>query len=145
MDRVEYDGPGELWISDISAVREQDTSRFDRVVTTCQDSVADNVGCSYEHYNMADGEVDMYGGKCNYAVVEQAADAVYDALVDGETVLCHCHMGQSRSVSVSIAVLGRLLDLERYEARDLVEEYRPQAHPDMDLFDYAGRYIEEHR
>lgn len=147
MNRIDYDGSGELWISSIGGAREDDTSRFDRVITVCQDSVEDNISDeqTYTHYNMSDGDYaeEMYGGSCEYELFEEAASELHEALSDDEAVLIHCHMGASRSTSVSIAALGRLLDLHRAEAYDIVERYRPQTHPERLLLEHAARYINE--
>lgn len=144
MNKIQYDGPGELWISDISDARTEDKSKFDRVITVCQDSIEDNVSSdtAYSFYCMSDGVADSYGGSSDYDIFEEVADELHDALSDGETVLIHCHVGQSRSVSVSIAALGRLLDKRRSEAYNLVRRYRPLARPEQKLFGHASTYIE---
>jgi len=136
----------QLWITDISGVREQDTSRFDRVITVCQDEVSDNVGCEYEHFNMADGPHNTgYGGEFSYDLFADAADAVYDALAGGETVLVHCHVGQNRSVAVSAAALVRFNSLSHIEALTLIQESRPIANPTETFRDHLQQYASEHR
>lgn len=150
MSLIDYDGPGELHITNITEARTMDKTDFDRVITTCQDSIEDNVSgeMEYSHYNMSDGrqEVeDKYGGSCDYELFAEAAEELYQALASEETVLIHCHAGQSRSVSVATAALGQLLDLHRSEALDLVHYYRASFHyPDMMLMDHASDYISEH-
>lgn len=150
MSHIDYDGPGELYITDITQARTMAKDSFDRVITTCQDSIEDNVSDSieYSYYCMSDGRVeveDKYGGSCEYELFAEAAQELYHALADGETVLIHCHAGQSRSVSVATAALGQLLDLTRSEALDLVHHYRATFHyPDMTLMDHASEYISEH-
>jgi protein-tyrosine phosphatase len=147
MSHIPFDGVGELCISDIREAREGGTRQFDRVMTVCQDSIEDNVSktCDYSWYNMSDGEADGWGGSSDYSLFEQAADELHDALLDGESVLIHCHRGRSRSVSVTVAALGRILDVPRHESFDTVEYYRPQAHPDKLLMEYASRYIDEQK
>lgn len=134
-----------LWISGIKAVREESTDRFDRVVTVCQDEVSDNVGCNYHHFNMADGPDNSYGGDSSYELFHEAALTVLGSLSYGEEILVHCHMGQSRSVSVSIAALAVHNDWTFDETYDLVLKRRPQIHPDRRLVAHAKKFIEESR
>lgn len=129
-----------LYVGDIEDARERDTSQFDRVVTVCQDEVSDNIGCTYSHYNMSDGPENSYGGDSSYEMYRQAADEVTIALADGETVLVHCHMGQSRSVAVCIGAVAAYEDIEYEDARQVVFDARPQAHPDNRLREHARKY-----
>lgn len=140
MDRVQNN----LWISDINAVREQSTSDFDVVITVCQDSTESNVGCEYAHYKLADGEPEGHNqGECSYPLFKEAADRVLDCLKNQETVLVHCHAGQSRSVAISVAALSVYEDIPYGGAYQLVEEARPQANPNYVLRGFAKQYIEE--
>lgn len=131
-----------LHIRDIQGVREQDTSQFDMVVTVCQDEVGDNVGCRYEWFNMADGPHCGYGGDSSYELFEEAAETVLWGLLREDTVLCHCHMGQSRSVAVSIAALAVADGMAYNEAYNLVDGKR-NIHPDELLVDHAKRFIDD--
>lgn len=146
MNQIQYDGPGELYISDIAAIREEPTQFLDRIITVCQDEVSDNVSDQQEYnfFCMSDGPQNSYGGDSSYETFERAAGVLHRALSTGEHVAIHCHMGQSRSVSVAVAALGRLLEVPRHEAYDIVERYRPQAHPDRLLMGHASTYIEQH-
>jgi len=135
----------QLWISDISTVREQSDDRFDRVITVCQDSIIDNVGAdtAYEYYCMADGEIDSYGGNNSYSLFKRATDSLVSALENDETVLIHCHMGQSRSVSVAIAALANYeVDHVRDVTEDIHDE-RPCIHPNDHLWNHIERYFME--
>lgn len=130
-----------IWIGDIQDVREGSTSRFDRVITCCQDEVTDNVGCKYNFFNMSDGPNNEYGGDSSYELFHEAAVTLLGSLMYGETVLIHCHVGRSRSVSVACAALG-VKDGISYEwAFDIVERNRPQAHPDEHLRSHAEEFI----
>jgi len=145
MSNIPFDGAGELHISGIREAREGGTSQFDRVITACQDSIEDNVSssCDYSWYNMSDGEADGWGGSSEYELFEAAADELYDALLDGETVLIHCHHGHSRSVSVATAALGRYLGMTRSEAYQHIYRYRILPHPpEQVLLEHASRYID---
>jgi len=146
VNKIDYDGSGELYVSGIVAAREEPTDHLDSVITVCQDSVEDNISDeqNYVQFCMADGPHNAYGGEHSYETFREAADLLHSSLVLDESVLIHCHMGQSRSVSVAVAALGRLLDLPRHEAYDLVKNYRPQAHPDKLLMGHASTYIESH-
>ncbi|MDJ1434610.1 dual specificity protein phosphatase [Halostagnicola sp. A-GB9-2] len=121
----------QLWISDINSVMESDTSRFDHVVTVCQDSVEDNIGCEYDHFNIADGPLsqDHYGGDLSHSSFEDAAETLHEALENDKTVLVHCHAGQSRSAAVAAAALGRRQDCRFSEALAQIEDVRPIINP----------------
>ena len=131
-----------VWIGDIQDVREGDTSRFDRVITVCQDSVEDNVGCSYEWYNMADGPHNVYGGDSSYEIFHEAGISLLGSVTYGEEVLIHCHMGQSRSASVAIAVIGVFVGSYE-EAYNIVEGARPQIHVEPLLQQHAKKFIDD--
>lgn len=131
-----------LWIGDIQDVREGDTSRFDRVITVCQDEVSDNVGCNYHFFNMSDGPANGYGGDHSYELFHEAAMFALASLTYGENLLIHCHMGQSRSVSVAAAALV-VKEGQSYEwAFKTIERSRPEAHLDPHLRGHAEKFIE---
>jgi len=147
MSHIRYDGSGELHVTAIGEAQTMDKTDFDRVITVCQDSIEDNVSSEqeYSHYNMADGPACGYGGDHSYEMFEEAADELYEALSSGETVLIHCHAGESRSVSVATAALGRLLDESRSNALALVHRYRITSHdPDGLLLGHVDDYISKH-
>lgn len=147
MNRIEYDGPGELYISDISAARTEDKSHLDRVITVCQDNIEDNISdeMEYSFYCMADGPHNSYGGRHDYDFFADAADELYHALANDEAVLIHCHQGTSRSIAVATASLGRLLEIPRSESIDIIHYYRPRPRfPDRLLMSHASDYISEY-
>lgn len=150
MSHIDYDGVGELHITNITEAAQMDKTGFDRVITVCQEPIDDNISSEMEYswYDMSDGRPVVegkYGGSCEYELFEEAAEELYHALDDDETVLIHCHAGQSRSVSVAVAALGKLLDLSRSESLELVHYYRATfQYPDMLLMDHARQYIKEH-
>jgi protein-tyrosine phosphatase len=151
MSKIHYDESGVLHITNITEAVQIEKSDFDSIITVCQDSILDNISSSiyYEHYIMSDGESETeekYGGSCSYELFKAAADSLYYSLNNDETVLIHCHAGQSRSVSVSAAALGRLLDVPYNEALDLIHTYRITYHsPDRQLMNHARTYLEENR
>ena len=131
-----------LHISDINYVRENPLD-YDRVVTVCQDSVVDNVGCAYEYYNLSDGETEGYGGEFSYTLFEQAAGGVQHSIERGEKTLIHCHMGQSRSVSVAAAAIAVHEDILFEEA---LEDCRSaEVEPDLGLQRFGRRFVNSHR
>lgn len=133
-----------LWIGDIQDAREGDTSRFDRVVTICQDDVWDNVesSCTYHHFPLADGTpVGHNPGEDDYEMFETAVDVIVSAIEDGETVFVHCHAGQSRSVMACTAALAALEDKSFDEAFWKVRGARGQVHPSDELRLFATRYV----
>lgn len=133
-----------IWISGIRPVRENPTQRFNTVITVCQESVADNIGCRYAYFNMADGPDNTYGGDATYDMFSDAADELYAAVNRGDTTLIHCHKGQSRSVSVATAVIGRVENISFDTAFTFVTMFRPQANPDELLRAHARQYINTH-
>lgn len=130
-----------LWVGDIQDVREGPTDQFDRIVTVCQDEVRDNVGCEYNWFNMSDGPHNAYGGDSSYETFAEAAETVLDAMRAGETVLVHCHAGQSRSVSVAAAALAVLTNRSIEAGFNSVWEGRGRTHPDDLLYDHAERFV----
>lgn len=131
-----------LWIGDILDAREGDTSRFDRVVSVCQDSTEDNVGCVFEHYPLTDGQPQGFvPGDPSFGAFSDACDAVYQAVERGETVLVHCHAGRSRSACVVACVLARQEDLSFREATARVSEVQ-YIHPSPQVADHAREYID---
>jgi hypothetical protein len=144
MDEIEYEGAGTLYISDMKAACESDKSAFDRVITVCQESIEDNIpeNVEYKYFCMSDGPHNGYGGSHSYEMFERAANVLFKALNDGKTVLIHCHMGQSRSVSVATAALGHLLEQPRRETFQQIKNCRTQAKPDQLLMGHADTYIE---
>lgn len=135
----------QLWIANITAARTSDMGSFDAIVTTCQDSIEDHIpeGTAYHFFEMADGPHCGYGGRSDYEYFEYAARTILHHLDDGDNVLVHCHMGQSRSASTSIAALAVLESTDYHEMYSRVEDSRPQIHPDGLLEDHAMRFIEE--
>lgn len=134
----------QLWVSDITSAWTAPAGRFDRVVTVCQDSIEDNVGCAYDHFELADGVAgSTHGGECSYELFEAAADAVAEALRNDEVVLVHCHAGISRSTSVSAAALADVRDCTYTEAFETVKRNRPGARPAPVLRGYGFIYTDD--
>lgn len=132
----------QLWISDIDTVRSRSLpDTIDTVVTTCQDEISDNVGCRYKWFNMADGEVDEYGGDDSYELFAEAVEYVRDELAAGRTVLVHCHVGKSRSAAVCATVLAAERDQSFTSGFATVEEARPLVNPKPDLRDHGRAYL----
>lgn len=134
----------QIWIGDIQSVRQGSTSRYDSVVGVCQDDCSANVGCPYYHFNMADGVQEGHvPGDNSYQLFESAVDQVVSLVEDGQTVLVHCHAGQSRSASVIISALARLENMTYEDARQYVADRR-MIHPDETLVGHTKQYISEH-
>jgi protein-tyrosine phosphatase len=144
MSEIPYEGAGNLYVAGIQEAAERTTDDLDRVITVCQDCIEDTVpdAVAYSWYEMSDGPHNPYGGDCSYETFTAAADELWCALSNGESVLIHCHEGQSRSVSVAAAALARLLGLRREQAVKLVRRYRVTDHyPDQLLIEHADEYI----
>lgn len=134
-----------LWIGDIDSVREKTTSHFDMVVTVCQDSVEDNVGCTYRHYELADSHhnVEQWGGTTDYDVFAQAAQTVVNGIENEVRTLVHCHSGENRSAAVAIAAYA-VANLTSYDfAHTVVNDARPIIDPTELMESHAKRFISE--
>jgi protein-tyrosine phosphatase len=148
-DEVPYDHIGYgLYISDIDSIPTSPNRNLDLVVSVCQDTVEDNVGCVYQHYPLADDPESQqnWGGSYHYDEFSAAADAVYDALCHPhiENVLVHCHKGRNRSAAVCAAALGRYAACPYHHALSLVEDARPIADPNEIMASHARHYIEQY-
>lgn len=135
----------QLWIANITAARTHGMDEFDAVVTVCQDSIEDHIpeGVEYHFFEMADGPHCGYGGRHDYEYFEYAARTILHHLEAGDSVLVHCHAGQSRSASTSIAALAVLEETNYHEMHNNVASQRPQIHPDALLEQHAQQFIEE--
>lgn len=135
----------QLAIANITAARTEPMDEYDAVVTVCQDSIEDHIpdDVEYHFFEMADGPHCGYGGRHDYEYFEYAARTILAHLEAGDNVLVHCHAGQSRSASTSIAALSVLQEQDYHTVYNAVEDSRPQIHPDGLLEKHAQRFIEE--
>jgi len=136
---------GGLYISDIQGVCESDTSRFDRIISTCQDECSDNVACEYEHFCMADGPGGEEGhvpGEYSYEILTDAIDAVVAARVRRETVCVHCHAGVSRSAAVCIGALAIVEGMSYEDALARVQDTK-YIQPTREMLEHVEQYISE--
>lgn len=132
----------QLWVTDIRSVQNGDTSRFDVVVSVCQDHCKDNVSCEYEHYTLTDGLPTGHNrGTCSFELFVEAVDSVVEHVREGRTVLVHCHAGRSRSVAVCIAAYAICYDASYNVARDHVIAARAEASPNYVLQGFAKEYV----
>lgn len=139
---------GGIYISDIEFVEEGDTSKFDRVVGVCQDDRSANVGCEYDHFNLADGPYDIRGhnpGEFSYDLVKEAVDTVISARLRREVVLVHCHMGQSRSAVVAVAAMAVVEGMTWNEAFNRAKERRPIINPTRELVRIGRQCVEAYQ
>lgn len=137
----------QLWMGDIQDVRTRSLTNIgiDHVITVCQDSVADNVGCDYDHFNMSDGpEEGIVGGDSSFELFEAAVDETVDALDAGDTLLVHCHAGRSRSAMVCTSALAARQELSFEDATELIHDTGRFISPCPGVADHARRYIDEH-
>lgn len=136
----------QLTITDIDGARTEPLNDYDTVLTTCQDSIEDHIptGVDYHHFNMSDGPENQYGGRSDYDIFRVAASTLLLHLQRGDSVLIHCHHGQSRSAAVAIAALAAQEDAEYGEMHDHVQNERPQVQPDELLEAHANRFIRTH-
>ena len=138
-----------IWITDITTIREQSIPNFTHVITVCQEGVEDNISSDIVYddshkFNLADGVSGYYKGECTYELFEDAADKIFEVLQESPRLLVHCHAGQSRSAATTIAAVARF-ESESYKSiHDAVKKERPQINPNETLEKFARRYIENH-
>lgn len=136
---------GGLYISDIDGVQHGDTSKFDRVISVCQDDCSDNVACEYEHFCLADGPDDSQGhvpGEYSYDLLTDAIDAVIASRLRRETVCVHCHAGVSRSAAVCIGALAIVEGMSFEEAKEKLHDTK-YIQPTREMLEDVQEYIEE--
>lgn len=142
MDRVTE----QLWISDIEDVHTKPKTPFDTIITICQDDVADHVGCTYYHYPLSDGPPpeDAYNpGEFDYDLFYDAVKTIINHVSSGDTVLVHCHAGQSRSAMAIVAALTELCDVPFPDAYNMVDNARRGGiHPSQELREFAETFSE---
>lgn len=135
-----------LWIGDIHDIQQGDTSRFDAIVTICQDNVSDNTGADhYNHFPLSDGPPpeDAYNpGEFNYELFENAVETVIDHVENDRVTLVHCHAGQSRSAMAITAALTELAGQDFDAAFTTVADSRSIS-PSQSLRGFAKRYADQ--
>lgn len=134
-----------LWITDIETLSTESTDRFDVVVSVCQDTVGENVGCQYEHVTLADDHesAEKWGGSCSYGTFREAVDVTLHHLRLGKTVLVHCHKGRNRSASVCTATLACARNCPYEIAFEVVKDARVIASPNEIMRKHGVRYVDE--
>lgn len=134
----------QLHITAIQEARDMNKDDLDRVVTVCQDGIADHVptACNYDVFRLADGRPrEGKHGSSSYKLFAAAARSIEEALRNDEEILVHCHAGISRSGSASIAALASIHDKSYEEAFEAVRERREKVNPHPYLEGLARRYI----
>lgn len=133
-----------LWIGDIQDVQQGDTSRFDAVITVCQDNVRDNVSCPhYNQFKLADGEPEGQNpGECSFEMFEAAVETAIGHVESDRTTLVHCHAGQSRSAMVVAAAITDLKDETPNDAYGRIHDVR-QIHPSPEMAEFANQFWEQ--
>ena len=139
MDKVS----DQLWLTDISHAMTDDVAHFDLVLTVCEDDISELIDCNHEHIALPSttGCSSKTSAPTSFEEFAEAADTLYRALADGETVLTHCRSGTSRSVAVAGAAFARHREIGFDEALQLVEEVRPSANPSEVYRSFAKDYI----
>lgn len=137
MDKIKHG----IYLSGIDKAINCDKEKFDKIITVCQDSIKNDVdnNCSYEFFNMNDGK------SCNYELFKNACDSLLTAISSGQKTLIHCHMGQSRSFSVCIAVLAVYDNISYSKALNIVKSNRKipdfLSPPNSHFKKYIKKYI----
>lgn len=136
-----------ITIGSIAAVHEADTSRFDRIVSVCQDAADQNVSdeTPYIHIPLADGDDDSRErGTFDYETFEAGALAVLDGLRAGQRMLVHCHAGQHRSPAVSAAAVAVSEGRTYGETVHSFRDERPQIVEASHLREYGFQFVEDY-
>jgi protein-tyrosine phosphatase len=149
MDEISVQS-GRLYISDIDTVAERPLpSDTDRVISTCQDTVTDNVSddVPYQHFALADDAQSEaeWGGSCAYSRFNMAASSIYASLVVGETVVVHCHVGRNRSVATSAAAIALHEGTTFQDVLNRIRRQRPIADPNNLMRSHGQTFLELRR
>lgn len=137
-----------LYIGDILDVRQGKTSDFDHIVTVCQDNVQANVSGDYDFFCLSDGPAKQMGhnpGEYSYELLSEAIGTVVDSLREGNTILVHCHAGQSRSATVCVAALAIYEDISWDESFNRLRTARPSINPVPELISDGKKYVQEQK
>lgn len=113
---------------------------YDRVVCIG----AQNSDNTTDHFDIPDGGWGFSRDE-HYPLFKEAVNTVRDAVQDGETVLVHCNVGQSRSPSVVIAVLATLRGESYDDVLLEVQKKRQIVNPQPELRYCAKSYIEAYQ
>lgn len=138
-----------LYVGGISSVSEASSDQFDMVLSVCQDTRDENVGCVYDHVALADDDEAErnWGGDSSYEAFAEAVATLFAHLIDGQTVLVHCHSGQNRSVSVAVAAMCLYekhqlgLDFDADFMLRHIQIQRPVADPDEKMWSHVERMV----
>lgn len=130
-----------LYLSNLSAAKTEPLKLYDidRVVSICQESPVDEISNSIEHHQFP-----IDDGPHEYRIFENSVDTIRKALDRGDTILVHCRVGMSRSVSAVAATLATDTDRTLTEAFDHIEDQRGLIAPTDDLWASARRYVGDH-
>jgi protein-tyrosine phosphatase len=131
----------QLWLTDISRVMTDDVAHFDLVLTVCEDDISELVDSDYKQFALPSATLSKESAPVPFEKFAEAADTLYRALADGETVLTHCHSGTSRSVAVAGAAFARHREIDFGEALQLIKEARPSADPSEAYRTFAKDYV----
>lgn len=137
----------DIAIGGITSVNEADTSRFEKIVSVCQDAADQNVSdeTPYIHIPLADGDDDSRErGTFDYETFEAAALAVLDGLRAGQRMLVHCHSGQHRSPAVSAAAVAVSEGRAYGETIHSFRDERPQIVEASHLREYGFQFVEDY-
>lgn len=132
----------QLWLTDIRTVMTKDVSKYDHVITVCEEDISDLVDCNNYQFELRTATSTATSTEQTYRKFSEAVDTVVQHLSEGDTILTHCHSGTSRSVAVSAAAIAKYRMIEFETALELIQEQRPDADPSELYRSYGRQYLE---
>ena len=152
-----------LYIASIDEVAETSTANFDTVISVCQDTVEDNVsvglardadsgsteaeevGCSYHHFPLADDRESQrnWGGSIAYDDFVRAAEKAIASVQSGRTLI-HCHKGRNRSAAICAAVLASVYDYGFAQAIDRVRRLNSRTKINYLMYNHARQFVKDY-
>jgi hypothetical protein len=144
MGSIDHIGGG-LYITDIDTLMVRNTSRYDAIVSVCQDTCRDNVSddVPYGHVELADDRhsVERWGGSCSFSTFSEAVRTAREMWAEHDHLVVHCHAGKNRSGAVCATVWADYHHMDFFPALYDVQRARDIVDPDPMLCDYGQRWL----
>ncbi len=122
-----------LYVGEVAALKRQDQVRAEGITTIVRlDQIPRDQGQWADTFTLLDAPIPD-GEILDGDTLNRLTRFIYDQIMAGETVLVHCHLGVSRSVTVAMAYLIAYEGMSLAEAFGTVREGRASAYPHESL------------
>lgn len=136
----------DLYITSIDGVKEALPEKINCTYCVSQQRIskekANQLDSEYRFHPFKSGAIGRNGHEGSYERFCNVVESIINKIQDGETVLVHCHAGESRSAAIVIACVGHLSDIGYEEAKSRVSQER-DINPVTRFRYYCKRYLEE--